>query len=204
MSPASADMPELAWSVRGTRLARRGLAGIAVLLALATAGCGSSGGAPASPSGPATHQHSSPAGKTHSSGKTAPPLHAADVAQIKHAYETFFDGKTPVSTSETLLQNGAKLRATLVAQAKTPTAKALSAKVTKVSRAPGNSNPDVAQAMFILLQNGKQLLPATPGYAVLDHGKWKVSAGTFCQLLQLQGSAPKECSQAAITAFPTG
>jgi hypothetical protein len=187
------------------RMIHRGAAGLAVLLVLATAGCSSSGGAPTGQSPPATNKHSPrPTGATQSSGKSAPPLHPADVRQIKHAYETFFNGKTAVSTSETLLQNGAKLKATLAAQAKSPTAKVLSAKVTKVTRAPGNSNPNVAQATFILLQNGQQLLPPTPGYAVRDHGKWKVSAATFCQLLQLQNSAPKQCSQAAVTAFPTG
>jgi hypothetical protein len=192
-------------SAPGAGVTHRGVAGIAVLLVLASAGCSSSGGGPAGQSSPATHQQSSrPTGATHSSGKTGPPLHAADVRQIKHAYETFFNGKTAVSTSEALLQNGPKLKATLAAQAKSPTAKVLSAKVTKVARAPGNANPNVAQATFILLQNGQQLLPPTPGYAVLDHGKWKVSAATFCQLLQLQNSAPKQCSKAAITAFPTG
>ena len=62
---------------------------------LGTAGCGSSGGSPAASSGPATHpQSSQPVGNVTSRGKTAPPLHAADVAAIKHAYETFFNGKT--------------------------------------------------------------------------------------------------------------
>ncbi|HZZ97355.1 MAG TPA: hypothetical protein VFE19_10075 [Jatrophihabitantaceae bacterium] len=205
MSPATSRHRGHAREVFNSHRTRRSVAGVAVLLVIATAGCGSSGGGPASPSAPVTHPHSSrPAKTTQSSGKPARALKASAIAQIKHAYETFFNGKTPVSTSETLLQNGPKLKATLAAQAKSPTAQALSAKVTKVARAPGNSNPNVAQATFALLQNGKQLLPPTPGYAVLDHGKWKVSAATFCGLLQLQPNPPKKCSQAAITAFPTG
>jgi hypothetical protein len=38
---------------------------------------------------------------------------------------------------------------------------------------------------------------------VKEGGKWKVSAGTFCQLLTLQNAAPKQCSDSSITAFPT-
>jgi hypothetical protein len=173
----------------------RAVAAFAVLV-LSVAGCSSSGGGSQRP----TPSASAPA----STAMSAPPLTAADVGAIKHAYETFFDGSTSVAVSQTLLQNGARLHASLVAQAKSPQAKSLSAKVTKVARAPGNANPAVAQATFTLLANGKPLLPGTSGYAVKVNSTWLVSAGTFCQLLQLQNSAPPQCHDSAFTAFPTG
>ena len=123
---------------------------------------------------------------SHSAGKPAPPLRAADVQQIKHAYETFFDGKTPVSTSETVLQNGAKLKATLVAQAKSPTAQALSAKVTKVTRAPGNANPNVAQAMFSLLPERPSV---TSGHAWLCRARPRNVEGLGCDVLPIAAVA---------------
>ena len=181
------------------RAGRRRIVPLAVLLVVA-AGCSSSGGGSQNLSSPPPST-TSPA---RSSGGSVPALTASDARAITHAYETFFDGSTSVAASEKLLQNGAKLHATLVAQAKSPQAKTLSAKVTKVTRVPGNSNPDVAQAIFTLLASGKPLLPGTSGYAVKVNGTWLVAAGTFCQLLQLQNSAPPQCHDSAFTAFPTG
>jgi hypothetical protein len=62
----------------------------------------------------------------------------------------------------------------------------------------------VAVATFNLMSAGQTVLTNTPGYAVKDAGKWKVAAGTYCGLLKLQNSAPKQCDDATITAFPSG
>jgi hypothetical protein len=187
---------------------RRSTAGVAIMLAAATAtACGSSGGSGDGTSAGAssTVVPSSSAASTSSapvaSGTTpAPNLTAADIKAAKNAYVTFFDSKTKPAKSQALLQHGSVFKATLKTQAESPTAQGLSATVSKVVA----YQPYVALVTFTLLSAGQAVLPDTPGYAVKDGGKWKVSAGSFCGLLKLQNAAPKECDDPTITAFPTG
>jgi hypothetical protein len=187
---------------------RRSAAGVAIVLAATTAGaCSSSGGSGGDPSAssssavtPSTSAASSSAAPATSSSVSAPKLTAADTKEIKNAYVTFFDSKTKVAKSEAVLQHGSVFRATLKTQAASPTAQGLSATVSKVQ----SQQPNVALVTFTLLSAGKAVLPDTPGYAVKEGGKWKVAAGSFCGLLKLQNSAPKECDDSTITAFPAG
>jgi len=95
----------------------------------------------------------------------------------------FFDPKTPVATSISLLQDGSAFRAALEAQAKGSLAQGAAAEVSKVSL----RSPNTAKVVFSILVNGKALLTDQPGYAVHDGGTWKVAAQTFCGLLTLQG-----------------
>jgi hypothetical protein len=199
------------------RLTRRGAAGVALLLAATlVGGCSSSGsGQTSDSSAPATPGSSTapPATSTPSTSKAvartsapatptsaAPPaLGAAAVRQIKNAYVTFFDSKTDPVESEKVLQHGDVFKAVLLAQSKTPTAQGLSVTVAKVVP----QSAAVAVATFTLISAGQKVLVDTPGYAVREGGTWKVAATTFCGLLKLQSSAPKQCNDAKITAFPS-
>lgn len=135
-----------------------------------------------------------------STGSGAPPpaIDAATTAAVKNAYVKFFDPKTPVATSVSLLQDGPAFQAALEAQAQGSLAQGAAAEVSKVSL----QSPDTAKVVFSILVNGKALLTDQPGYAVRDGGTWKVAAQTFCGLLTLQGSPPAACNTPAATTLP--
>jgi hypothetical protein len=165
------------------------------LIVAASAGCSSSKSGSASSTPPPT-----PTGSTQSStGGGAPPtIDAATTAAVKNAYVKFFDPKTPVATSVSLLQDGSAFQAALEAQAKGSLAQGASAEVSKVSL----QSPNTAKVVFSILVNGKALLTDQPGYAVHDGGTWKVAAQTFCGLLTLQGAPPAACNTPAATTLP--
>jgi hypothetical protein len=166
----------------------------ASLVATAIVGCSTS------KSGSTSTPRPTPTGSTQSStGGGAPPtINAATTAAVKDAYVRFFDPKTPVATSVSLLQDGAAFQAVLEAQAKGSLAQGAAAEVSKVSL----QSPNTAKVVFSILVNGKALLTDQPGYAVHDGGTWKVAAQTFCGLLTLQGSPPAACNAPAATTLP--
>lgn len=187
------------------RPVRTGLAFVAV--AALAAGCSSSGGpghttAPPSASVPASTPATSSA--VAATGSSTQPLTAADTAQITRSYTTFFAGATKPDVAAGLLQHGAQVEATLAEQARSPQAKGISVQVTKVARDPSRPSPDVASVTFTVLSDKHALLPGVAGLAVREDGRWKVAAATFCQLLTLQGAAPKQCQDKAFTALPAG
>ncbi|HEY2272063.1 MAG TPA: hypothetical protein VGH30_04770 [Jatrophihabitantaceae bacterium] len=175
-----------------------------VLLALIAqiCGCTSSRSGGSATSAPATRHGSSPPSAA-VTGRL-PALTRADSKQITRAFVTFFDGKTSAANAATVLQNGPKFAAALRAQAGSQQAKSLTAKVAGISRDPQHPSPHVAKVTFSLLSGGQILLPDSPGLAVESGGRWQVAAQTFCALLQLQGSPPKQCSDPSLTAVPTG
>jgi hypothetical protein len=184
---------------------RRGAAGVAILLAAGlAAACSSSGGtpntsAPQSSSAPGSGQTTvSTAAPVTSTSAPPPVLTAADTKEIKKAYVSFFKSGTTATKSATLLQHGSMFIDSLKTQAKSPAAQGLSVTVSKVV----SLQRSVAVATFTLLSAGKPVLANTTGYAVKEGGRWKVSAGTLCQLLKLQNAAPKQCDDATVTAFP--
>ena len=146
---------------------RRTIAVLAVASALA--GCGGSSGGSAAPPSP------SPTVDTV----------AADKAAITVTWQGFFDGGAPVESHIALLEDGAKFRPELTAQAKDPTNAALDAKVTDVV-----VNGASATVTYDLTsKGGVVLLGGSVGEAVKVGGKWLVSKKTYCQLVQLQDSS---------------
>lgn len=175
---------------------------ITAVLAGAVAACSSSGSGGASVAAtsgaqvaPATSASAASTGAAGSSGKAAD---AATKAAVAKAYATFFDPATSLATAVANLQNGAKLKSALIAQAKAGAQQHLGARVTKVSLL----SPDSASVVFDLLSSGKVLLPNTPGNAVRVAGHWTVAARTFCGLVQLTGKAPAACSDPSIVDLP--
>lgn len=157
---------------------------------LLVAGCSSSGGSPAPNTTGTTAAQ--PGGGT---GQPAPPPTAA---AIRRAYATFFSSKTSLSQSIVSLQHGTVFTATLRQQGQSQRAQQSSASVSTVQLV----SPNVANVRFSVKSNGVTALTNRPGKAVREDGHWKVAAITFCQLLQLEGSAPSACNDPKITALP--
>jgi hypothetical protein len=154
---------------------------LGVITVLVMAACSSSGSHTAKSSRPG--------------GSAAPP---ATRAAISKAYAALFGTKSTLTQSVESLQNGQAFRSVIVAESKKPAAQGSDAKVTAVSL----RSSDVAKVTFTVYSQGKPALPNASGFAVRQNGKWKVAAKTFCNLLALQASAPKPCSNPKITALP--
>ena len=141
------------------------------LLAAAAAGCG--GG-----------------GKKGSTTTTA-ATPAAQKAEIRRVWERFFAGSTSASDKEKLLENGSQFSDALEAAAKSPFAKQSGARVDSVTLL----GPAKAKVVYAILLSGKPVLANRRGTAVKEGGEWKVGTASFCQLLTLQGGAPKACAK---------
>lgn len=111
---------------------------------------------------------------------------------IQHNWETFFDGSGAASpaTRAGLLQNGAEFAPIIRAVAANPLSKQLSAKVSEVDI----TGPDTAKVKYTLYLGKTAVLKNKEGTAVRENGTWKVGYESFCQLLALQGAAPKACA----------
>lgn len=180
---------------------RRAALGAGLVLAAALAGCSSSsngGSSPPAGTSPAPGGTTSAPGGTTASAGGAP--NAATTQAIKKAYAVFFNSRAKTSEAVASLQHGAKFRSAIIAEGKSNYGKQqTTASVSSVKL----QNPNVANVMFSVKVGGQTMLPNSPGFAVREGGKWKVAAQTFCNLQKLQGSAPKLCNNASITALPS-
>jgi hypothetical protein len=158
---------------------------------LLVAGCSSSGKSPAS-----AGSHDAPA-RFSATGPT--PAGSTITAAVRKAYEVAFSSKTSIAQSRDALQHGDVFTATLREQAGSPHGQQSTASVSSVRLA----SPSVADVRFSITSNGVTALTDVPGKAVREDGRWKVAAATFCQLLDLEGSAPKACDDPKITALPS-
>lgn len=175
----------------------RAVPSLVVAAALVVSACSSSGstGGATTPAGSAS---SPPASSPPASSPASATLDAAAKAEISSAYKVFFDTKTALAASVAVLQHGDKFRQALNAESKSPSAQNITATVSAVAA----QSAKVAVVTFTIKSGGSVLLPNTHGFAVLEGGKWKVAAQTFCNLLTLEGTAPAVCKDTAITALP--
>jgi hypothetical protein len=162
---------------------------VACLLTPTAAITGCSG----APSVPEARSTPSTPASTPVSGATASATDDATVTAIRTAYVTFFNPKTSLNVSMTLLQDGPAFRKTLEQQAKTDFAKATTATVSTVTL----NTRFKATVVYTILLSGKPVLVNSIGSAVQEDGRWKVAGATFCGLLTAQGSPPKICVPAA-------
>jgi hypothetical protein len=124
-------------------------------------------------------------GSTPSSSSTTTPPAAtggAAVAQITSNWETFFNGKTPVSQRVSLVQDGSQFQSVISAQAGSALASGATAKVTKVTV----TSPTQATVKYDILEGGTPALSNQTGTAILQNGTWKVGVTSFCGLLTLE------------------
>lgn len=156
------------------------LALAAVTTAVTTAATTACSGGPSPRSSPSP----SPAGSPKAAGNPT--------AVIKTNWERFFAGKTPAAERVSLLQDGQAFAKTISAMSGLGTS--ASAKVSAVRLA----SPERAAVTYTVYLGTIKALPDEKGTAVLDNGVWKVSDGSFCQLLALQngGKAPSVCNSA--------
>lgn len=171
-------------------------AAVAGTLVSCLVGCsGSGGGAPSSPppGTPTTRTH----GGSPSGSASGSPADAATRRAVQQAYSALFGTKATLAESLAALQHGSQFRQTILAQSKNPKAQHSGATVTAVSLL----RPDLADVHFAVTENGQPIFP-TVGKAVRVGGHWQVAAQTFCQLLRLDGGAPKACNDPAVTALP--
>jgi hypothetical protein len=122
-----------------------------------------------------------------SSGSSKPPSTtssapstAASIAAITTNWEKFFSAKTPVSTRQSLLENGSEFPSSTLAP--TGLAAEASAKVLSVSAV---TQADATVTYNILLGTSVAL-PNQTGQAVFQNGTWKVGTASFCSLLKLE------------------
>lgn len=155
---------------------------VGLIAATGLAGCSSSGG------------NGSPqtSGSTGSTGRQS-----AAAKQITKVFKVFFDTKTSLDKSVTVLQHGPTFRSTLAKESNSPNAVDITAKVSSVNVV----NKNLAKVKFTIYSGKTTLLPNSPGFAVRERGHWKVAAQTFCSLLQLEGSAPSACKDKSITSL---
>lgn len=104
---------------------------------------------------------------------------------VTTAWESFFNAAGTVDAHVALLEDGSTFKSQLTAAAASPDSKGLSAKVVTVSVTSTS-----ALVTYNLLKNGAALLTNATGTAVEDHGVWKVSKITYCQLARLQTGKP--------------
>jgi hypothetical protein len=119
-----------------------------------------------------------------SSTTTPPATGGSTVTQITTNWETFFNGKTPVSQRVSLVQDGSQFQSVISAQAGSALAAGATAKVTKVTVTSSTQ----ATVKYNILEGGTTALPNQTGTAVLENGTWKVGVTSFCGLLTLENS----------------
>ena len=145
----------------------------------------------------------SPGGQTSSSSSSntsaSPPSSAAIEAEIRSNWQTFFEGSTSADQKAAVLQNGAAFLPIIRAQADTALAKSVSVTISGVQII----SPTTAFVIYTILLNGQVGLKNVKGEAVLEGGTWKVTTGSFCGLLGLEGVKTPLCPAAGATGSPT-
>lgn len=149
----------------------------AIVFAVVAAGCG---GSKSSAPPPAT---GGVAGTT-----TAMISPAAQEAQVKQVWTSFFSSSTPASQKPQLLQNGQRFSGAIQALATSPLAKQTGATVSSVK-----VHGSTAAVVYSISVAGKTALTNQHGTAVLVGRAWKVGDKSFCQLVGLQGTVPAVC-----------
>lgn len=177
---------------------------LALLLAAALlTSCSGSGGGKHSPSRSSSSGSTGSPVPASSSGSTAsgpaagPAADAATTQAVSTAFATFFSSNSTAAQSQAALQHGDQFTKTLAQQGTSSYADKSSATVTAVH----TTSSSAVAAVDFTVSTGSLSLPFQ-GYAVRTGRTWQVAATTFCQLLTLEGDAPTQCADAAITALP--
>jgi hypothetical protein len=111
-------------------------------------------------------------------------------AKITADWEAFFSGSTGAKRKIALVQDGSSFAKVIKAQATSPIAKSVTAKVSRVVV----GSKGTATVRYSLNLGGKPALTNQKGEAVLQDGTWKVGAQSFCSLLALEQVKLPVCS----------
>ena len=107
---------------------------------------------------------------------------------ITHNWEMFFSGKTSATEKLSLLEDSSAFATIVRAQAGSALAKSASATVASV-KVSGST----ASVRYTIDLGGAPALKNQNGEAVKSGGTWKVSAASFCTLLDLEQVKTKAC-----------
>jgi hypothetical protein len=110
-------------------------------------------------------------------------------AEVRSNWTAFFDGSTPAEQWIGLLQDGDRFASLVRTVNASPVAAQLSADVTSVEL----TGDSTARVTYTVLLGERRVLEGVKGTSVLVGDVWKVGIDSFCQLLTLQGLAPKAC-----------
>jgi len=174
---------------------RHAALGAGLILATGLVGCSSSGG------NGSPETTGSAGGGTCASIPSVAGVPASGSAQkaVEKTFSLFFSTATSLRKSIAVLQHGDVFCPALLAVNNTSYGKQKTSATVASVRV---TKPNVAAVKFTIRVAGQVVLPNAKGYAVRDGGEWKVAAQTFCQLLTLEGTAPKECKDKSMTALP--
>ncbi|MEU7577393.1 hypothetical protein AB0B50_07300 [Streptomyces sp. NPDC041068] len=175
-------------AIRGRGRARSAaLAAAAVLLIVpAAAACGDdSGGGDGSKPPEPSMEKTTESSKEPQDGATAPADPAAAKKEVEENWEKFFDPEVSLKEKETVLENGAKMRAVLKSFSGDERGKQVAAEVGEVEFTSATE----AAVTYALTLKGATALPDASGTAVDQDDTWKVSVKTLCALVKLSGNA---------------
>ncbi len=150
-------------------------------LPMIIAACALTAGIAACSSSPSKPSSSTPPSSSPSSSS---PAATGTAATITKNWTTFFNGKTPVATRVSLLQDGTQFSHASLAPSSLSSG--ATAKVLSVSGITSAS----ATVKYNILLDGTVALKNQVGTAVLQDGTWKVGVSNFCSLLKLEGFKP--------------
>lgn len=167
-----------------TAVAAGFLAGCAVL-----AGCGSS------------HHTAATSPASTPPGTQTVTATSADERAIVAVYTSFIEPGVPISKKVGMVQDGAAFQPAMESLSQSDFAKIVTVTVSKVTIDSANK----ATVIFSLQLTGQgTVVPNATGYAIRDHGTWKIAGATLCQLLQANDpKLPAPCSDPAATALPS-
>lgn len=137
---------------------------------------GGDGGGESSPS-------ATPTEETTSKRSDEPSDPAAARQQVTSNWEKFFDPSTSVEERLDLLEGGGRLRPVFEAFGGDERIRQVKANVKKVDF----TSPTRANVTYDLTLEGRTAAPDTTGVSVDEDGTWKVSAKSFCGLVQQSG-----------------
>ncbi|MEV0122863.1 hypothetical protein AB0I16_15175 [Streptomyces sp. NPDC050703] len=168
-----------------SRRGRRAVLAVAALLLVvpAAAACGddSGGGDGDPPPEPPAKTSAGPTGD----GAAAPADPAAAESEVTENWEKFFDPEVPLKEKETVLEDGARMRAVLESFSGDERGEQVAAEVGEVEF----TSAEEADVTYALTLKGATALPDASGTAVDQDGTWKVSVKTLCALVKLSGNA---------------
>jgi hypothetical protein len=173
---------------------RSGIAAAAAGFLAACAACAALTGCSSSHHSPATSSTSP------SSGTQTVVATSADERAIVAVYTSFIEPGVPISTKVGMVQDGTAFQPAMESLSQSDFAKIVTVTVSKVTL----NSPDKATVIFSLQLTGQgTVVPNATGYAIRDHGTWKIAGATLCQLLQANDpKLPAPCSDPAATALP--
>ena len=124
----------------------------------------------------------------------------ADQQAIVTVYTSFIQPGVPIEQKVNMVQDGTAFQPAMETLSQSDLAKNVTVSVSKVTL----DSPDRATVIFSLQLTGQgTVVPNATGYAIRDHGTWKVAGTTLCTLLQANDpKLPAPCSDPAATTLP--